>query len=244
MVGGTGINVTPPVACTPEMVRDGIEAKPPSGVGEKAWWLRQSLTLIPPSTWSKRFGQTPESMIEQLNRSEWRDEVIEAWSDSALLHGDTEWIWALLNARATLAAATRSGVMRAVLDQRLFDALPDARREQYVLRQLTDTLDWAHPAIALLQRCSFPWSEALGHEVLQALKRGVANSADNGAQFHLLASNPMFGCHIPISLIEDAETDWLNGHLATKNPTIAASSWAPLMETLKFRRAMHEEFDR
>jgi hypothetical protein len=125
---------------------------------------------------------------------------------------------------------------------RLFDALPESRREQYILHRLPEALDWSDPVLVLLQRCHFPWSEPFGHAVLQALKNGVVAAIEKGMPYHVLEHNPLFGSRLPVSLLEDAETDWVNGPLTPRHPELAESSWKPLIETLRFRRAMHEEF--
>ena len=239
--GGT-LAIAPPEACSPEMTRDGIEPKPPTGVGSKAWWLRQGLALVPPSTWSAFLDEPPEDLITKANRSEWKEDVIEGWAEAALLHCDADWAWALLQARSNFTHSKQSNLLQNRTDVQLFDVLPEPRREQFVLRVLPETLYWSHPAHGLLNRCQFPWSEMFGHSVLLALKLGVVAAIEEDGTYHILEHNPLFGSRLPVSLLEDAETDWVNGHLTPKNPEMAASSWKPLIETLRFRRAMHEEF--
>jgi len=51
-LSGTGrIGVTPPQECDRSMRRDGITTRPPTGTGERAWWLEEVLTRTPLSTW-------------------------------------------------------------------------------------------------------------------------------------------------------------------------------------------------
>ena len=239
--GGT-LQIQPPESCTSAMTRDGIEPKSPVGVGQKAWWFRQGLGMVPPSTWSAFLDQRPEDLIAKLEGSEWKEDVIGGWAEATLLHRDAEWAWALLQARSNFTHSKQSSLLHDQTDAQLFDVLPESRREQFVLRTLPETLYLSHPVHALLQRCQFPWSEMFGHSVLQALKFGVVDAIEKGVPYHILEHNPLFGSRLPVSLLEDAETDWVNGHLTPKNPALAESSWKPLIETLRFRRAMHEEF--
>ena len=69
------------------MQRDGLEPKPYSqGIGEKAWWLRQMLELIPPRVWSRESGWTIGELIEAAKRGEWKNVFLDGWSQAARLH--------------------------------------------------------------------------------------------------------------------------------------------------------------
>src|SRR5262249_16912295 len=51
LLGKRSLEIDLPDACDDAMQRDGIEAKPPQGVGEKSWWLQQMAGAVPPARW-------------------------------------------------------------------------------------------------------------------------------------------------------------------------------------------------
>ncbi|HEU4452749.1 MAG TPA: DUF5691 domain-containing protein [Longimicrobium sp.] len=96
------IAVDLPAECTREMIRDGVEPKPPQGTGERAWWLQQVIAATPPSTWSA--DAPPDAWIAAAARSkEWSTILLSALGDAAERHRDAAWTEALIRARATSA---------------------------------------------------------------------------------------------------------------------------------------------
>lgn len=70
----TQLEVVLPEACDKAMVRDGLEVKPPRGVGEKAWWLQQLLAATPLSTRTQRWPIA--TLIQAAAKSEWHTPII------------------------------------------------------------------------------------------------------------------------------------------------------------------------
>jgi hypothetical protein len=162
------VEVALPEACDKAMIRDGIEPKPPSRQGEKAWWLQQMLGAIPPATWSQASGQKPAEWIQAAGRGEWRALLLQGWADAAQRHGDADWIEALL---------TELLKQREAVDlPALFRALPPSRQEAFVLTVLRSnpSLQPDQPAHGFLPSCQHPWSEELSRAVLQSLVRHAA----------------------------------------------------------------------
>jgi hypothetical protein len=83
LLGGK-LEVTPPAECDAAMVADGIEAKAPKNIGERAHWLRQVLSHVPPSHWT---GE----VLELGAKSEWADPLVLGWIDAATRFRDAEW---------------------------------------------------------------------------------------------------------------------------------------------------------
>src|SRR5204863_2427888 len=65
-------------------------------VGERAFWMRQMIGLVPPSQWTKQFRRSASELIKAAMRGEWGDLVEEAWRIAARRCEDTEWIDAIL----------------------------------------------------------------------------------------------------------------------------------------------------
>lgn len=77
------------------MVRDGVEAKPPSG-GERRWWLVQLVAGTPLRAWSDALGRSPADLVA-LARSSDAEPLVEGWS-AAAAQGDEAWAAVLLAA--------------------------------------------------------------------------------------------------------------------------------------------------
>ncbi|MDY7076366.1 MAG: DUF5691 domain-containing protein [Chloroflexota bacterium] len=69
LLGQSRLQVSLPEAYSQEMARDGIEEKPPSGLGQRAWWLLQMIAIVPPSTWSQAWGQSPGKLVNLIGET-------------------------------------------------------------------------------------------------------------------------------------------------------------------------------
>jgi hypothetical protein len=69
---------------------DGIEQKTTSieGGGERAGWLGQLLSLLPPSRWTAHLGVSVEELLDLAAESEWHTLLLRAWARAAYLHQD------------------------------------------------------------------------------------------------------------------------------------------------------------
>jgi hypothetical protein len=67
------LSVEPPKNCDKAMERDGIQKKVPAGmkIGEKAWWLRQVLALVPPSLVAERLKIAPAELLGCTDDATW-----------------------------------------------------------------------------------------------------------------------------------------------------------------------------
>ncbi len=83
LVRGTKPNtlcVNPPTEFTKTMKADGLEEKPPRGVGEKAWWISESLRRVPLTHWEKRFQMSPSKILAALSNDDDYASVLHAWT--------------------------------------------------------------------------------------------------------------------------------------------------------------------
>lgn len=92
------LTVAPPASCDSEMERDGVIAKPPSGRGERAWWLGQLVEATPLDAWVERFGgRTPAQILALPVTDDWQAELHAAWGRAAVRQRNADWARALLN---------------------------------------------------------------------------------------------------------------------------------------------------
>jgi hypothetical protein len=165
----TQLDVILPAACDSDMQRDGLEAKPPKGVGEKAWWLQQLLAATPLPAWTQRWPIA--TLIQAAAKSEWHTPVLVGLATAAERQRDADWCEALLKA---------DGVANESIEPtKLLAALSADRREAYALSvlQARPSLENDQPARAVLLACQSKWSDELSREVLNRLAVHVAKSA-------------------------------------------------------------------
>lgn len=161
------VAVEAPHECDAEMQRDGVVALPPSGRGERSWWLGQLVEASPLSVWPARFGGRGGEEIVALPVADgWGEELHAAWCRAAVRQNDEAWARALLGPPSTPPS---SGPGTASLAERakLLAVLPPAERAVWVADFVA-----AHglsEAFQLLGVCPVPWAEPLGRSVVDAL---------------------------------------------------------------------------
>lgn len=97
--GRTEVVVNPPASCDSEMQRDGVVPKPPSGRGERSWWLGQLVEATPLEAWVREFGsRTPAEILALPVADDWQAELHAAWGRAAVRQRATTWARALLSA--------------------------------------------------------------------------------------------------------------------------------------------------
>ncbi len=162
-----GIAVAPPRACDPGMERDGVVAVPPSGRGERAWWLGQLVEAAPLGVWTGRFGgRGPAEILALPLAEDWQPDVHAAWCRAAVRQRDESWARALLGPVPDGSSA--DAAVTAVGDPaKLLSVLPAAERAGWVAGFVAG--HGLSEAFQMLAACEVPWSEPLGGAVVDAL---------------------------------------------------------------------------
>lgn len=226
------IEVTLPAACDKAMQRDGVEPKPYSqDIGEKAWWLQQMLSLIPPDVWSQESGWPISELIAVAKRNEWKNILIDGWSQAARLCRDAEWADALL--RETFG---REGAPL------LFRVLPQARQEAFIIELLKTglALDVFGPLYSCVEVCSHQWSEALSRAIISSLiHRGTTDSLKYGWMWSRFIHT--VGRYLDPALIPEAIAQLTK---ATEPPAERAPELEQFLDFIQFRHEMIEEINR
>jgi hypothetical protein len=230
--------VQPPKACDAAMIRDGIEPKPPVGTGERAWWLGQVLTASPLSAWSAPDYPPPDRLVESLGKNEWIVDLWVAWARAATRERNGDWAEALLR-NLTKEAYGIPGVRRD-----LMEALSPDRRDALLLEYLrAETGPFGpkgSPVFELLYLIWTPISEELAREVLRRIREEVAGRSEkpNFNQF-LWTYVSGLGTRVPPGLADEVE-----GVAATGDLAVLGRYFDEFVNTLRFRREMHQEFAR
>jgi len=88
LLGGR-LEVAPPERCGQELVDDGIEPRPPQGIGERAWWLSQALGMVRPGRW-------PVEAAAAAVDTDWAAALLGGWAAAAARFRDARWAEALI----------------------------------------------------------------------------------------------------------------------------------------------------
>jgi len=162
---GARVDVRLPEEADKEMRRDGIEPKPPYGMGERTWWLQQMITAVPPSAWSAAWEVEPAACIQAVRAGEEGKLLVTAWTQAAIRSRDAVWAEALLRAGADMSE------YRVVAD--LLAAVPPHQLEAVALERLAKVkvkqLHGGNPVCRILEAARVPWSAALTRAVLLAV---------------------------------------------------------------------------
>ncbi|WP_241990059.1 MULTISPECIES: DUF5691 domain-containing protein [unclassified Streptomyces] len=161
------VAVEAPHECDEAMQRDGVVALPPSGRGERSWWLGQLVEASPLSVWPVRFGGRGAEEIVALPVADgWGEELHAAWCRAAVRQREAVWARALLGSPAT-PPSNGPGTASLAERSKLLAVLPPDERAAWVADFVA-----AHglsEAFQLLGVCPVPWARPLGRAVVDAL---------------------------------------------------------------------------
>jgi hypothetical protein len=162
--GHPSIAVTAPRECDTGMERDGVVAVPPSGRGQRAWWLGQWVEAAPLGVWSGRFGGLgPGEIVALPVADDWQPDLHAAWCRAAVRQGDADWARALLG-----PPPLPTGPVTSVGDPaKLLSVLAEEERAAWVAQFIAS--HGLSEAFQLLGACAVPWAEPLGRAVVDAL---------------------------------------------------------------------------
>ncbi|MFD8800554.1 DUF5691 domain-containing protein [Streptomyces atroolivaceus] len=165
--GDVSIAVEAPHECDAAMERDGVVPVPPSGRGERSWWLGQLVEATPLGVWREKFGgRTAQELVMLPVSDGWDAELHAAWCRAAVRQRDPGWARALLGAPST-PLANGPGTVSLAERSKLLATLPPSERALWVAGFIA-----AHglsEAFQLLGVCSVPWDGPLGRAVVDAL---------------------------------------------------------------------------
>ncbi|MFE5663849.1 DUF5691 domain-containing protein [Streptomyces niveus] len=237
---GPTVVVEAPHECDADMQRDGVSATPPSGRGERSWWLGQLVEATPLSIWPGRLGdRTPEEIVTLPVLDDWTDELHAAWCRAAVRQRDARWARALLGPPAA-SPAIGPGASSLAERAKLLATLPAPDRASWVAEFIA-----AHglsEAFQLLGVCAVPWSGPLGRAVVDAL-----DIARDGGSYPWSFSGVM---GLAERCLDPAEAPHLDILTATPDESESASPgaggyWSEafqrLVSTLRLRAAMLSE---
>ncbi|MFF9176885.1 DUF5691 domain-containing protein [Streptomyces sp. NPDC014793] len=232
--------VEAPHECDPGMERDGVAARPPTGRGERSWWLAQLVEAAPLRIWPGRLdGRTPEQIVALPVADGWQGELHAAWCGAAVRQRDAEWSKVLLGSPSAPEAGGPGAVSLAER-AKLLAALDAGERADWVAGFIAT--HGLSEAFQLLGVCAVPWAAPLGRAVVDALD--IARDAGS----YPWSFSGVMG--LAERCLDPAEAARLDGLLAIPDEREDASPgaggyWAEafqrLVTTLRLRAAMAAE---
>lgn len=97
LLGRNKLEVALPEGWDKTWLADGLEQKDDRFEGgERAGWLGQLLTLLPPGRWTAYLGVSAEELLTLAEATEWSRLLLRAWARAAYLHQDKEFAASLL----------------------------------------------------------------------------------------------------------------------------------------------------
>jgi hypothetical protein len=204
-LSGDRLEITLPENPDAAAKRDGIGGQPlQKKMGEKASYLAQMLSLVPPKMWCREFGKTPEQLVAAALNCEWKEPLLTGWELATQRSRDCEWAEAL----ASVWVSQKEGYT--ALDNESIDEIIMLMRPEKVevlaatfIAPRSHELDDKNPLIALLTKFCRPWSIKTARMVAQSAQR---QSGDY--RFSLPQALPGFACWIPPELANELTTGW------------------------------------
>ncbi len=260
-LGSGKLVVEPPAACDKAMIRDGIVAKPPphSGLGERAWWLRQVVAAVPPPVMSEILGVPAQKAVAASKDGDWELELWFAWADAAIRSRDVDWAEALLGSSPEESNPRRDPSQ----DHKLFALLPPDRRDAFLLRVLKadpGPFGAKHPALRFLWMPEIAIGPAPAREILRRLRTLIDKERrdfdDDAQRAKVRAAGGTFFDHkyhdhqvamtvraLAQSLLPDLADEAAAGvELGEPPRCYYAEAYSQMIDRLRFRRDMHREF--
>jgi hypothetical protein len=149
-LSGRTLRIDPPANCDAAMRRDGIAHRPPSGVGERAWWLEEVIARTPLATWPEPADLLRLAAVD----GDWAGVVHRGLARAAAAQHSPQWADALLDVLGP-QLTPRSGPDEILLLEALYEALPPERRAVRAARVLAQPTS---PGLTrLLELCPAPW---------------------------------------------------------------------------------------
>ncbi|WP_329022353.1 DUF5691 domain-containing protein [Streptomyces sp. NBC_00690] len=240
VAGKPSIAVTAPRECDAQMQRDGVAPAPPTGRGARSWWLGQLVESAPLSAWTEQFdGRSAQDIVTLPVADGWGEELHAAWCRAAVRQRDAQWARALLG-RPGAPPESGQGTSSLAERAKLLSSLPEDERALWVARFIA-----AHglsEAFQLLGVCAVPWSEPLGHSVVDAL-----DIAREAGSYPWSFSGVMGLAERCLAPVEAGRLDLLTATPAEVEGASpgAGSYWSEafqrLVSTLRLREAMQGE---
>ena len=191
------LHVLPPESLPDDWIRDGIVAKPPQGIGERAWWMQQVLGYVPLNHWNNTLGASPKELVQAVaGNPEWGAVILRGWANALALDAGDAWAEALWESlRGQYGAEKDLGdrsvawtSLELVMTNMSADQLEPLLRQELVAASGKPNVQLTRGGLevsadTMSRACSHglvlvgkPWSADLGETYLRSLRKYLAGA--------------------------------------------------------------------
>lgn len=160
-----------PEALDEATIRDGIDPRSQwfKG-GVKASRLGQMMAIIPPKHWEKHFKLSPQKLLRKFVTSDWKELLLQAISESIMLHKDDTWAEAFLH--YWLDHYTEPYWKKLNLVPLIESLSPKVVNTIAIkgFKSAKTLIDEEHPVTLILKNSEHQWSSQLTKELLKNLR--------------------------------------------------------------------------
>jgi len=233
------LKVTLPTECDAAMERDGIDPKPPSGIGEHTWLLLQIIAAVDPAYWCEHWEKTPDELIHLAKDSDEERALLEGWARAAIRCRREDWARALLFRwieKPWTAVALRQAPYTFIEQEALIRLVPQADLEDRLI-MLSGTAvgmkDEGRLLLTIFQGHKRPWgadlTTAFIHMMRSFLKKKV------GGYWYWWNALAELALYADPQLVRESSQGWPEN----MSRQSSLDQWNSILE---FRRTMNEAF--
>lgn len=209
-------------------VNDGISEKAPSGKGQKAWWLEQTLSLVPPTHWCELWQLSAADVLNLTKKHEWEEPLRAGLFEAIVRHKDAQFAqqWLLLIERDV---------------DHLWKMLQPSQAEQVLtqLAQKSKNKKDLLSVLADLNHINHAWSEAFSNQVIDFWLQVFDSRKQAVRYMNEVFKRTAMSLHIDCM---DYFNNSLKKHLDPDSPH--ADKLLDVLDSLRFRHQMHQAITR
>jgi len=239
---GHTLDVDPPADLDASMKRDAIDFGTPAATranqnaeGQRALWLSQIVSAVPPAHWSTRFEMTPEEFVGIVEKSDWAEPLLRAISTAAANHVDQPWTLALVKAMTKRPVAQTAISELAPAIKRL----PPEKLEAIIV-YLLDRTPIGAPSVmrGLLGLYPDTWPSTLATPLLTKIGQTLTDFSDHQTLSLTTTLMQQVAMHMTSSMVDDFAA--LVAHAQTLVPPVWHRQMDQALDILRLRKELHE----
>lgn len=212
------LTVVLPGECDAAMARDGVGDGKYPGLGEKAGWLVDMLSVVDPAHWLRQFGVPPDTFLALAAGTDYQDALLLGWTNALKLHvphaldtGLLDWLASWTRARLRVEGALNNQHETAFMET--YAVLPAPLMHAAMLVFVRESSSaWKGrdvPLVRLLHHLAEAgdsWPPALSFEIAQRLLGGLPELSINQLSFRYAL--PVFAAALDPAAVLEAGRQW------------------------------------
>jgi hypothetical protein len=166
--------------------RDGIQEKPPSGTGQREFWLVQIIERVPPTHWEEHFQISTDYLVRAAQDDDFGLVLLEAWSKATLFFNCSQWmaaLWDFWNQWKPKNELARDRERAETWIKELLKSMPEAERQPRIHSLLERSFRELNTALCPVEILQRPWPSVFARQYLSYMKEMAASPPKNQDAF-------------------------------------------------------------